>query len=178
MQMAVLKIQTYPETVLAQKSVPAESGDPGLEQLIEDMIDTMRAANGIGLAAPQVGVSKRVIVVDTKQGEGAEPLVLINPEIELAEGLIDSEEGCLSVPEYLAHIKRAERVVVKGLDRSGETVRFEATGLFARALQHEIDHLDGILIVDRLSALKREFFKKRYLKAAREMRVGDQQRTS
>jgi peptide deformylase len=170
--MAVLKLNTYPDEILACKARPADLSDAGMQQLIDDMIETMYESNGIGLAAPQVGVSKRLIIVDTNpRSDSPSPLVLINPEIALAEGLCDSEEGCLSVPEYIAHIKRAERVIVAALDRNGNEVRFEATGLFARALQHEIDHLDGVLIVDRLSALKREFFKKRYLKALKDVKA-------
>ncbi len=95
----------------------------------------------------------------------------MNPEIVLAEGLIDSEEGCLSVPEYIAHIKRAESVVVRGLDRDEKPIEMKADGLVARALQHEIDHLDGVLILDRISAIKREFYNKRYLKSLKESQI-------
>jgi peptide deformylase len=114
---------------------------------------------GIGLAAPQVGVHKRVIIIDiSNYDENRDLMVLMNPEITLAEDLVDSEEGCLSVPQFTAHIKRAGRVIVNGLDRDARPVEVEATGILARALQHEIDHLDGVLIIDRLSAIKREFF--------------------
>lgn len=139
--------------------------------MIDDMIETMYASAGIGLAAPQVGVRKRIIVVDIGAGDEQPLIVLINPEIVQAEGLIESEEGCLSVPQYIAHLKRAERVVVNGLDRDGRPIQIEADGLLARALQHEIDHLDGVLIIDRISAIKREFFNKRYLKALKESKV-------
>lgn len=170
--MSVLVVRKYPDDVLKQKATEAGLEDKGLQRLIDDMIETMYASAGIGLAAPQVGVSKRIIVIDIgSTDEQSNLLVLINPEIVVAEDLVESEEGCLSVPQYIAHIKRAERVVVKGLDREGNTVEIKADGLLARALQHEIDHLDGVLIIDRISALKREFFNKRYLKALKESKV-------
>ncbi len=170
--MSVLIVRKYPDDVLKHKSTAAGLNDEGLQCLIDDMIETMYASAGIGLAAPQVGVSKRIIVIDIgSTDEKSNLLVLINPEIVTAEDLVDSEEGCLSVPQYIAHIKRAERVVVRGLDREGNPIEIKADGLLARALQHEIDHLDGVLIIDRISALKREFFNKRYLKALKESKV-------
>ncbi|MFO0752643.1 MAG: peptide deformylase [Thermodesulfovibrionales bacterium] len=163
--MAVLKIRKYPDEVLRKKALPVEALNGKVHRLIDDMIETMYDAPGIGLAAPQVGVSQRIIVVDVSAREEQTPLiVLINPEVEEADGFADSEEGCLSIPEYYSSVRRAERVVVKGLDREGRPVRIEACDLLARALQHEIDHLDGVLFVDRLSTIKKEFFKKRYLK--------------
>jgi peptide deformylase len=165
--MAVLEIRKYPDEVLKKKALPVDNIDKDLQCLIDNMIETMYAAPGIGLAAPQVGVSKRLIVIDVSTKDEKHPLiVLINPEITEADSFIDSEEGCLSVPGYTSTIKRAGRVIVKGLDRNGKPVQIEGTGLLARALQHEIDHLDGILFVDRMSSIKREFFKKRYLKKA------------
>lgn len=170
--MAVLEIKKYPDEVLKKKALSVENIDNDLQRLIDDMIETMYAAPGIGLAAPQVGVSKRLIVIDVNTKDEKYPLiVLINPEIVEADGFIDSEEGCLSVPGYTSTIKRAERVVVKGLDRNGKPVQIEGTGLLSRALQHEIDHLDGILFIDRLSSIKREFFKKRYLKELRSLGI-------
>lgn len=163
--MAVLEIRKYPDEVLKKKALPVENIDRGLQRLIDDMIETMYAAPGIGLAAPQVGISKRLVVIDASLGEEKNALiVLINPEITDTEGFADSDEGCLSVPGYTSSIKRAGRVTVKGLDRNGKPVQIEGDGLLARALQHEIDHLDGILFVDRMSSIKKEFFKKRYLK--------------
>lgn len=163
--MAVLEIKRYPEEVLKKRALPVENIDKELQRLIDNMIETMYAAPGIGLAAPQVGVSKRLIVVDVSTKDAKYPLiVLINPETIEADSLIDSEEGCLSIPGYTSTIKRAGRIIVKGLDRDGRQVQIEGTGLLARALQHEIDHLDGILFVDRMSYIKKEFFKKRYLK--------------
>ncbi|MGO9953925.1 MAG: peptide deformylase [Dissulfurispiraceae bacterium] len=170
--MSVLDIRKYPEDVLKEKALAVDKIDRDLQRLIDDMIETMYAAAGVGLAAPQVGVGKRVIVVDIGDREdGGGLIVLVNPEIVLAEGLIDSEEGCLSVPEYIAHIKRAESVVVRGLDREEKPIEMKADGLVARALQHEIDHLDGVLILDRISAIKREFYNKRYLKSLKESQI-------
>ncbi len=163
--MAVLEIRKYPDEVLKKKALRVENIDRSLQRLIDDMIETMYAAPGIGLAAPQVGISKRLVVLDVSLGEEKNALiVLINPEITDTEGFADSDEGCLSVPGYTSAIKRAERVTVKGLDRNGKPVQIEGDGLLARALQHEIDHLDGVLFVDRMSSIKKEFFKKRYLK--------------
>ncbi len=165
--MALLEIRKYPDEVLKRKAALVVSVDGDLQRLIDDMVETMYAAPGIGLAAPQVGASIRLIVVDVSIREENQPLlILINPAIVDAEGLVEYEEGCLSVPQYLASVKRAERVVVKALDRHGKPLQIEGTGLLSRALQHEIDHLDGVLFVDRLSSIKREFFKKRYQKAA------------
>lgn len=173
--MSLLDIKKYPEEVLREKALAVDKVDKedrNLQRLIDDMIETMYAAAGIGLAAPQVGVGKRLIVIDIgDREEGRGLIVLVNPEIMLAEGLVESEEGCLSVPQYIANFKRAERVVVRGLDRDGKPVEIEADGLLARALQHEIDHLDGVLILDRISAIKREFYNKRYLKSLKESKV-------
>lgn len=164
--MAVLEIKTYPDDVLKQKAEPVEAVDEELRRLADDMVETMYAAPGIGLAAPQVGVSKRLIVVHVNLDEENETplIVLFNPEITEAEGSIDFEEGCLSLPGFTASVKRYEKVIVKGLDRDGHPVAFEASGLVAVALQHEIDHLDGTLLLDRASVIKREFYKKRIKK--------------
>jgi len=165
--MAVLEIKKYPERVLKEKATPVADIDSEIQRLIDDMIETMYAAPGIGLAAPQVGVSKRIIVIDVsvKEGEKTPLIVLINPEIITAQGEIESEEGCLSLPGYITTIKRAERVTVEGLNRDGVRIRIEGDGLLSRALQHEIDHLEGKLLIDRISSIKREFFKKRFKKA-------------
>jgi peptide deformylase len=165
--MAVLEIKKYPERVLKEKATPVADIDSDIQRLIDDMIETMYAAPGIGLAAPQVGVSKRIIVIDVsvKEGEKTPLIVLINPEIITAQGEIESEEGCLSLPGYITTIKRAERVTVEGLNRDGVKIRIEGDGLLSRALQHEIDHLEGKLLIDRISSIKREFFKKRFKKA-------------
>ncbi len=163
--MSVLEIKKYPDPVLKKKALSVENINGELQGLIDDMIDTMHDAPGIGLAAPQVGESRRVIVVHVNLKEEAYPLiVLINPEIVQVDGKVTSEEGCLSVPGYVSNIERPEVVLVKGLDREGRPVEVEAEDLLARALQHETDHLDGILFVDRMSPIKREFFRKRYLR--------------
>jgi peptide deformylase len=161
--MAVRKIVKYPEKVLREKTLQVTDCDSELQKLIDDMIETMYAAPGVGLAANQVGVSKQVAVIDVSVRDEKSPLiVLVNPEIIHFEGEIEAEEGCLSVPDYTTVLKRALKVCVKGLDRHGKPVEREAEGLLARALQHEIDHLNGILFIDRMGRIKKEFFKKRY----------------
>lgn len=165
--MALLEIKKYPEKVLKEKAASVGDIDCKIQRLIDDMIETMYAAPGIGLAAPQVGISKRVIVIDVsiREEEKTPLIVLINPKIIKAEGEIESEEGCLSLPGYIAAVKRSERVHIRGLDRKGNPVEIEGEGLLCRALQHEIDHINGTLLIDRISSIKREFFKKRYQKA-------------
>lgn len=163
--MSVLAIKKYPDEVLKKKALPVEKIDKALQRLIDDMIETMYDAPGIGLAAPQVGASIRLIVLDVNiEDEESEPVVLINPEITETDGLVESEEGCLSVPECQTKVKRAEKVTVKGLDRDAKEITIEADGLFARALQHEIDHLNGVLILDRISPLKRDLYKRKMVK--------------
>ncbi len=163
--MAVLEIRKYPDEVLKKRAEEIENIDSELQKLIDDMIETMYKANGVGLAAPQVGVSKRLIVVDTSPREENQKLiVLINPEILQSEDEILSEEGCLSLPGFITRLKRKERVLVKGLDRDGKEIEIEADGLLSRALQHEIDHLEGILLIDRISPLKKELFRRKYQK--------------
>jgi peptide deformylase len=164
-KMALLEIKKYPDKILRQKTAPLENIDADTDQLIENMIDTMRAARGLGLAANQLGFLKRLCVVDTSQEqEKSAILILINPLIVEKEGLVESTEGCLSIPGCSTGIKRFERVYVSGLDRKGKPINIEGTYLLARALQHEIDHLDGLLLFDRMSPIKREFFKRRYKK--------------
>ena len=170
--MAILEIKRYPESVLQKNAKPIEDIDGTLQRLIDDMVETMYAAPGVGLAAPQVGVLDRLLVIDINSArEEDEPkeryplIVLINPEITLSEGEASAEEGCLSLPGYSTGVKRAECVSVKGFDREGKPIIIEGEGLLARALQHEIDHLNGMLLIDRISSIKREFFKKRFQKA-------------
>ena len=161
--MAVLEIKKYPDEVLRKKAKPVKEFDDGLQRLINDMVETMYAAPGLGLAANQVGVLKQVAVIDVHTEEGDSCLmVLVNPEIVLMEGENESEEGCLSIPDYTTIVKRAEKVRVKCLDRHGEPLEVEGEGLLAKALQHEIDHLNGVLFVDRIGRIRREFFRKRY----------------
>ncbi len=166
--MAILQIRKFPDDVLRRKAVPVEEINGQLQKLINDMAETMYAAPGIGLAAPQVGVSKRLIILDISHKDGKYNLItIINPEILLFEDLIDSEEGCLSLPGHVVNIKRHKRVVVRGFDREGKPIEIDADGLLARVLQHEIDHLDGILLLDRLGPFRREILKKRILKERR-----------
>jgi peptide deformylase len=164
--MAILDIKKYPEKILREKVSPLENIDARIQHLIDDMIDTMYTARGVGLAANQIGILKRLCVMDTSLKEEKNSLIiLINPVIIEKEGTVEAEEGCLSIPGYTTTIKRSERVYVKGLNREGKALEVEGIGLLARVLQHEIDHLDGLLIIDRMSPIKREFFKRRYKKS-------------
>ena len=138
-----------------------------VRSLAADMVDTMVAANGIGLAANQVGVSLRLVVVDIGEQNKRTPLILINPDIVQAAGEEVGEEGCLSVPGFYEPVKRAAEVTVRGVDLDGSEKVLRCTGLTARVFQHEIDHLNGILFIDHLSPLKRQLFRKEYLKQAR-----------
>ncbi len=149
----VRAILTYPDPFLTTRAAAVPRVDDRIRDLVRDMFETMRAAKGVGLAAPQVGVSRRVIVVDVSPAvEGEAPLALVNPEIVERRGAEPGVEGCLSVPGVEGEVVRSAFVAVRGLDERGDPVRVEATGLLARALQHEIDHLDGVLFITRLSA--------------------------
>jgi peptide deformylase len=168
--MSILKIVTYPDTFLKQPTKAIENIDGRLQQLIDDMSETMYAAPGLGLAAIQVGVDQSLLVFDvTQQEDGDRQLqVLINPRIVKKEGEILSEnEGCLSVPDFRADVKRSERVLVDAADRDGNPLRLEAEGFMAVVLQHEIDHLNGTLFIDRISSLKRNLYKRRVAKQMR-----------
>ena len=146
-------ILTYPDPFLSTKAAPVAKVDDSVRELVRDMFETMYAANGIGLAATQVGVGKRVIVVDISPvEEESAPLALVNPQIVERKGCVQGPEGCLSVPGVEGEVARAETILVRGLDEKGAPVTLPAGGLLARALQHEIDHLDGILFVDRMTA--------------------------
>lgn len=159
--MATRKIEVWPSEVLTMRASPVERIDDELRELVDDMIETMYEAPGIGLAAPQVGVSQRVIVIDLTSGAEDDALiVLVNPEIVLRDGTVDSEEGCLSLPDLSLKVCRASRVRVRGLDLDGNTVEIDGDELLARALQHEIDHLDGILLLDRTGTVRREVAKR------------------
>lgn len=164
--MKVLDIVTFPDKFLKKPTQPVENIDGDLQTLIDNMSATMYQAPGIGLAAIQVGVDQSVLVYDVApQEEGRRLNVLINPKVISQEGEILSEnEGCLSVPDFRADVKRAERVLVEGLDRQGNPQRLEAEGLLAIVLQHEIDHLNGRLFIDRISALKRQMYTRRVAK--------------
>jgi peptide deformylase len=154
--------------VLQTRASPVTTFDSSLQTLVDDMIDTMYAAPGIGLAAPQVGVPLRVFVIDLSVGKrGGEVITLVNPEFTEREGMQLEEEGCLSVPGFNATVARPARAVVKGLDRHGQPRVVEGTGLLARALQHEMDHLDGLLFLDRLRGLKRDLIVRKIKKQQR-----------
>lgn len=168
--MDLLNIITYPDTFLSTNAKPVENIDGALQQLIDDMSTTMYQACGIGLASVQVGVDKRLIIIDARQildagEEKNSPLILINPTIVAAEGSVISEnEGCLSVPDFRANVKRHQSVAVEGFDRHGKPVRMERDDFLAIVLQHEIDHLNGTLFIDRLSSLKRQMYKRKVKK--------------
>jgi len=163
--MPLRKIITYPDTVLRERAEPVTNIDGKVQQLIDDMADTMYQAPGIGLASNQVGEPCRVIIFDiSPKNEPHDLVVLINPEIVEADGAVVSEEGCLSVLDYSAEIKRTACVTVKGLDREGNPITLRKEGLPAIILQHEIDHLNGTLFIDHISKLKRELYKRRLKK--------------
>jgi len=167
--MALLEINKFPDKILKKKTLPVENLDSLTQDIIDNMIETMHFARGLGLAANQVGVTKRLCVIDLSVKEDKGPLiVLVNPVIVEKEGMIDAEEGCLSIPGYMTSIKRPEKVFIKGISREGKDIELEGTGLLARVLQHEIDHLDGLLFIDRMSPIRREFFKRRYRKLLKE----------
>jgi peptide deformylase len=147
------EILVYPDPFLARKAVPVAAVDDRIRALIRDMFETMYSAEGIGLAATQVGVGKRVIVLDVSPvDEAIPPLAVVNPEIVSRSGSVTGVEGCLSVPGVQGEVCRAETVLVRGLDELGNPQRIQATGILSRALQHEIDHLDGILFIERVSS--------------------------
>ncbi len=159
--MAKLRIHYLGEPILRQKATPVKDIDEKINRLVKDMAETMYQVKGLGLAANQVGLSKRLFILDLAQREGKPHLlVFINPEILQAEGELYEEEGCLSIPGYSAKVKRKARVLVRALDLEGKPFEMEFEGLGARAIQHEIDHLEGILYVDYLSTLKKTLFKK------------------
>lgn len=168
--MAILPIITLPDPRLRLVSEPVARVDSEILQLLDDMLETMYEAPGVGLAAIQVAVAKRILVADTARGDEAkDPMCFVNPEIVWAsEELRVYQEGCLSVPEYYEDVERPARVRVRYLDREAKVQEIEADGLLATVLQHEIDHLEGGLFIDHLSRLKRERVVKRFNKAARE----------
>ncbi len=166
----VQSILTFPDPELKKKSHPVTVINEKTRDLVRDMAETMYAAPGVGLAAPQIGVHQRIIVIDIScKDEVPELIVAINPVIVHADGESYEEEGCLSVPGYAANVRRHARVVVKGLNLDGEEVIWKADDLLSIAFQHEIDHLDGILFVDHISALKREIFRRKYRRTMEEL---------
>ena len=163
---SVMKIYTYPDRILRKQTKPVRNIDAGIQKIIDGMSDTMYAAPGVGLASLQVGIEESILIYDiVPRDEKRDLHVLINPRIIESEGEIISEnEGCLSVPDYRADVKRAQRILVEGVDRDGNPLRIEAEDFLATVLQHEIDHLNGTLFIDRISKLKRELYKKRIRK--------------
>lgn len=177
--MALRKILTYPDPFLRKKCAPVEEIDGEVLKLLDDMAETMYGARGVGLAASQIGADKRVVVIDIsprnieadeEEGEGEEEeaeydgpglIELINPEIISSEGQIIAEEACLSIPGFTSDVRRKQRVVIEAYNREGQMIEIEASELLARVFQHEIDHLDGVLFIDRLSRLKRELIKRK-----------------
>jgi len=165
----MLKIVTYPDPVLSVDAEPVDEVTDEIRDLMDRMLTMMYEAPGVGLAAPQVGVSKRIIVLDASRSEdGRNPIKLVNPQIVCGEGEIHSEEGCLSLPDFTAEIKRNETVSVKGLNENGEEVSFDADGILAVIFQHEIDHLNGVLLIDRVSRLKRDIYRRKRRKELKE----------
>lgn len=171
--MTVREVLFYPEErdVLTTKCDPVEEVDDEIRELVGDLIETMYAANGVGLAAPQIGVTKRITVIDVSHPDSDErdPIVLINPEIIEEEGALKWEEGCLSFPGLYGDVKRAAKVKVRATNRDGEEYEIEGEELLSVALQHEIDHLDGVLFIERMSGLKRRMALKKYKKLRAQM---------
>ncbi|MEX0590082.1 MAG: peptide deformylase [Xanthobacteraceae bacterium] len=167
--MAIRSIVVLPDKRLRLVSEPVARIDAEVKKLVADMFDTMYEAPGVGLAAIQLGVPKRVVTIDATRGEEEkQPIALINPEIFwISEEKIGHEEGCLSIPEYLDEVERAERVRFRFLDLEGKRHEVEADGLLARVVQHEIDHINGVLFIDHLSKLKRDRVTKKFTKAAK-----------
>ena len=168
--MTILKILTAPDPVLKKKAIKISAVDDRVRQLMDDMLETMYHAPGIGLAAPQIGVSERIVVIDIGRSEdNRQPLCLVNPEIVWVSDEDNTyEEGCLSVPEYYADVVRPKAVKVKFLDRDNNPVELETDGLLATVVQHELDHLDGVLFVDHLTSLKRNMILRKLTKQKKE----------
>jgi peptide deformylase len=164
--MALLTILEYPDPRLRTKAAPVARVDAEIRRLIDDMLETMYAAPGVGLAASQVNVHKRIIVVDVSEKRDT-PYAFINPTIDVLEGEQESEEGCLSVPGFYELVKRAQKVRVRALDRNGEPFELETEGMLAVCIQHECDHLEGKLFVDYISGLKRQRIRKKLQKQHR-----------
>lgn len=168
----MLEILEYPEAVLTEKSTVVTEIDGALQEQIDRMMETLYSVEGLGLAAPQVGDLRSFFIYDLSHSEAVEqkedgPVILLNPEIIEMEGSKVADEGCLSIPGYFEKVKRAYRIQVKGLDREGKEVRIEREGLCARLIQHEIDHLNGVLMLSRISSLKRGMFMRKFKKQQR-----------
>jgi peptide deformylase len=165
--MAILTILEFPDDRLRKKAAPVAVVDESIKRLVDDMFETMYAAPGVGLAATQVNVQKRIVVIDVSEEKNT-PVCLINPEIVEKSGSEEMDEGCLSVPGVFEKVARAETVKVRALDRNGDSFELEADGLLAVCIQHEIDHLEGKLFVDYLSPLKRQLIRKKLKKDQRQ----------
>jgi peptide deformylase len=165
--MAYMQIKTYPDPVLRKVCKPIETINDEMVTLCNDMIETMRLAQGAGLAANQVGVSIRLIVLDPRTKKDDKSIILINPVIIEQDSEEITEEGCLSLPKFYEFVKRAKRVFVTGINVKGEPFKMEYDGFMARAVQHELDHLNGVLLIDHLSPVKKDLFKKKYMKERR-----------
>lgn len=163
----VYTIRTLPDDCLRKVAEPLERITDEVRKLSADMVETMYAARGVGLAANQIGVSLRLITIDISSETEGHPLIVVNPEIVEAQSEVSAEEGCLSVPGFYEMVKRAERVIVRAQSLEGEDLTIECAGLLARVFQHEIDHLNGVLFVDHLSPVKKGLFKKEYLRDRR-----------
>lgn len=165
--MALLDILEFPDPRLRTKAKPVTTVDSRIRQLVDDMLETMYAAPGIGLAATQVNVHQRIVVIDVSEDKNR-PLVLINPEFEVIEGEQQYDEGCLSVPGFYETVTRAEKIRLKALGRDGKPFELDADGLLSVCIQHELDHLDGMLFVDHISKLKRDRIRKKLEKEHKE----------
>jgi len=165
--MAILNILEFPDPRLRTRAEPVAVVDASVQRLIDDLLETMYAAPGIGLAATQVDVHRRILVLDISE-DRSQPLALVNPQIIARDGIEETEEGCLSVPGIFERVTRADNIRVRALDREGEIIEFDADGLLAVCIQHEMDHLDGKLFVDYLSELKRTRIRKRLDKERRD----------
>lgn len=156
----IREIVRYGSKVLRRRADPVTEVDDGVRALIRDLFDSLAEAEGVGLAAPQIGVSRRVIVVDISSSETAmPPIALINPVIDIGQGMATAEEGCLSIPEVYGDVARYTNIDVTALDQTGQPFQFNAEGFYARVLQHEIDHLDGKLFIDHMAPLKRQLLR-------------------
>ena len=166
--MAVLPILAYPDPRLRKKAKPVDVFDIALSRLLDDLFETMYDDNGVGLAATQVNIHVRVLTVDPMENDGRQPFYLINPEIIMREGSMESPEGCLSVPGAYDKVKRSERIKVRAFDKEGKSFEMSAEGFHAAIIQHEIDHLNGVLFIDHLSSIKRERVRKHLLELSKE----------
>jgi peptide deformylase len=170
--MALRKIRYLGDPVLRKRASEVEAVDDEIRRLIDDMFDTMYTEGGVGLAAPQIGVSKRLVVLDADTDRyGEERIALVNPVIVRHEGEVEEEEGCLSIPELRDRVKRWGTLRVEGLGADGLGLEFDAEGLLCRAIQHEIDHLDGILFIDRVSSLRRELLLNQWKKVKQSLLI-------